>query len=382
MKSWKKMFLVLAVVLALCGCSTQDVSLPGQIDLLCGERRQLSELATYNGPELDGTELLAAINEAQRQGAALVFASTAPSVVTVSDEGILTANLPGEATVVVLCEALGYRAEIGILVCDLPGSVTLPAVLELTKGQTKTLYTQEGLTGLAWTSSDATVATIDETGAVTALSDGEAVITAAVPGTSLRADCTVYVGAAVRSVALSRAELELPSGQRHVLAVHVRPDPLAEVTWRSSDEAVATVDPTGIITAVGGGTAQITATAGGKTACCTVTVPETATPETAISETEQIEPATPETAEAKSATPETAVPETAETEPATPETATSETAKIEPAASETATPETAQARPATPKTATPETAAGEEELQKLLDDIAAQIRNFFAEKIT
>lgn len=43
------------------------------------------------------------------------------------------------------------------------------------------------------------------------------------------------------------------------------------LTWTSSDEAVATVDANGLITAVAPGTAVITVTAGDATATCTVT---------------------------------------------------------------------------------------------------------------
>ena len=44
------------------------------------------------------------------------------------------------------------------------------------------------------------------------------------------------------------------------------------VTWSSSDETVAAVDRTGRVTALGGGTAVITARAGSYSAACTVTV--------------------------------------------------------------------------------------------------------------
>ncbi len=47
------------------------------------------------------------------------------------------------------------------------------------------------------------------------------------------------------------------------------------VTWKSDDESVATVE-NGVVTAVAKGTATITATAGGKSATCTVTVKESA----------------------------------------------------------------------------------------------------------
>ena len=47
----------------------------------------------------------------------------------------------------------------------------------------------------------------------------------------------------------------------------------ATVTWRSSDSAVATVDETGLVTAVGRGSCEIIVECGGLTSKCTVRVP-------------------------------------------------------------------------------------------------------------
>lgn len=52
--------------------------------------------------------------------------------------------------------------------------------------------------------------------------------------------------------------------------------PSGTVTWKSSDEAVATVSSSGLVKAVGAGTANVTASAGGKTAACIVRVKLTA----------------------------------------------------------------------------------------------------------
>lgn len=49
---------------------------------------------------------------------------------------------------------------------------------------------------------------------------------------------------------------------------------IAGVTWRSSDESVATVNSDGTITAVSAGTATVTATSGSLTATVAVTVTE------------------------------------------------------------------------------------------------------------
>ena len=80
---------------------------------------------------------------------------------------------------------------------------------------------------------------------------------------------------AVTSVTLDKTELALTIGDAAVqLTATVKPDNAtdADVDWSSSDVSVATVDGSGLVTAVADGTATITAKAGDKTAECKVTV--------------------------------------------------------------------------------------------------------------
>ena len=78
----------------------------------------------------------------------------------------------------------------------------------------------------------------------------------------------------VNSVTLNKSELALYTGGSATLTATVQPEDATNkaVNWSSSDEAVATVDANGEVTAVSAGTATITATADGKSATCTVTV--------------------------------------------------------------------------------------------------------------
>ena len=77
----------------------------------------------------------------------------------------------------------------------------------------------------------------------------------------------------VTSVAVSPKTLNLEVGQTGTLTATVKPDNATNktVTWTTSNDKVATV-VNGVVTAVGKGTATITAAADGKTATCTVTV--------------------------------------------------------------------------------------------------------------
>lgn len=81
---------------------------------------------------------------------------------------------------------------------------------------------------------------------------------------------------AVTGVSLNTNTLELIAGEDATLIASVQPGKATNknVTWASSDDAVATVDATGKVVAVAAGTAKITVTTtdGGKTAICDVTV--------------------------------------------------------------------------------------------------------------
>ena len=86
----------------------------------------------------------------------------------------------------------------------------------------------------------------------------------------------------VQSVSLDKTSLELTEGGTGTLIATVEPNNATNknVTWASSNSAVATVDATGNVKAVGAGEATITVTTqdGGKTDTCTVTVEKPYTP--------------------------------------------------------------------------------------------------------
>lgn len=81
-------------------------------------------------------------------------------------------------------------------------------------------------------------------------------------------------GTDVKSITVSPSSLNLLSGETGKLAVMISPRSAATqpVTWTSDNTAVATVDSSGIVTGVGGGSVTITASVGGTSDTCTVTV--------------------------------------------------------------------------------------------------------------
>ena len=128
---------------------------------------------------------------------------------------------------------------------------------------------------VTWASSKTSVATVSNSGDVTAVSEGETTITASAGGKS--ATCKVTVSkkvVQVESVSLDRATLSLVEGESVVLVATLSPSDATDktVTWSSSKQSVATVSSSGEVTAVSEGETTVTASAGGKSATCKVTV--------------------------------------------------------------------------------------------------------------
>lgn len=132
---------------------------------------------------------------------------------------------------------------------------------------------------VTWKSSDNAIATIDPYGKVQALKAGNATITVTTEDGNKAATCnvTVVTGAvAVGGVSLDKTALILDEGLSEYLAVTITPVNATnkKFTWTSSNDAVATVEGNGNVTAHKAGNVTITVTTedGNKTATCNVTV--------------------------------------------------------------------------------------------------------------
>ena len=211
------------------------------------------------------------------------WSSSNEKTVTVSDRGVIQAIAEGTSTI--KAEAGGKSAT-----CAVTVEKTIVAVTEVTLDRTSlTLKVNETFTlsatvapenatdkAVKWTTSDSGVVRVSN-GTVTSVGEGTAKITAAAGGKS--ASCTVTVKNAepefipVDSVTLNRESLELKVDETFTLTALIAPSDATEteIIWNSDNTSVATVAD-GIVTAVGVGTANITATAGGVTAVCEIGV--------------------------------------------------------------------------------------------------------------
>ncbi len=138
-------------------------------------------------------------------------------------------------------------------------------------------------TNITWTSSDTNVATVNETGFVTGISNGTVTITAkaenGVAGTSTITVQTSPTGLNLNAVSAVLDRSHVPELQLEVVSYMPETANVGtNVTWVSSDTSVATVDETGFVRGIKNGNATITATTeNGKTATCRIVVVTTIT---------------------------------------------------------------------------------------------------------
>jgi uncharacterized protein YjdB len=223
-------------------------------------------------------------------GRTVTWESSNPAVATVDANGRVTAVAPGTATIRATSE--GRTGTSTITVTAPPpapvASVTVtPPTAEVQVGGavqlTATPRDAAGnpLTGrtVTWESSNPGVATVDANGRVTAVAPGTATIRATSEGRTGTSTVTVTAPppAPVASVGVSPPTGELDVGGTLQLTATPRDaagNPLSgrQVTWTSSNTSVATVDANGRVTAVGPGTATISATSEGQTGTATITV--------------------------------------------------------------------------------------------------------------
>ena len=212
------------------------------------------------------------------------WSSSAPEIASV-DAGKVTAIAEGETTITATageksatCKVVVSKKVIAVESIEL-NKTELP----LKEGESEKLFAvikPDDATdkSVAWSSSNTNVATVDQSGKVTAVKEGSASITA--KAGDKQATCSVTVKKkviAVTSVTLNKTELSLNEGQSETLTATVKPDDATDksVAWSSSNTNVATVDQSGKVTAKAKGTATIKAEAqdgSGKSTTCPVTV--------------------------------------------------------------------------------------------------------------
>ena len=262
-------------------------------------RRKVIEVTsiTLNKAELTLTEgdsetLTATVKPDDATDKTVTWSTSDATIATVDNNGKVTAVKAGSATITAKAGEKSATCALSVSrkVIEVTSVTLNKAELTLTEGDSETLSATvkpDDATDktVMWSSSDASVASVDANGKVTALKEGKATITAKAGEKS--ATCAVNVSRKVievTSVTMNKAELTLTEGDSETLTATVKPDDATDktVTWTSSDANVASVDAYGKVTAVKEGHATITAKAGEISASCSVTVNKKVIPVTEV----------------------------------------------------------------------------------------------------
>lgn len=215
------------------------------------------------------------------------WTSSNPQFATVDSTGIVTAISPGGLRVTASATdgselyADGWITVLPQLVDSIELSPSSASVVVDKTLQLSTIVWPNNATysTLAWTSSNDSIASVDSTGLLTALKVGNVTITAtATDGSRTTATCEISVlPQLVESLTLSLTSDSIVVNKTLQLSAIINPDNSTSksLMWMSSDEQIATVDTTGLVTAKQVGTVQIIAIApdgSNCTACCMITV--------------------------------------------------------------------------------------------------------------
>ena len=264
--------LLVALIILLAACAKEPASIqvsPATLSLTEGETATISAKVLPEDARYDG----------------ISWSSSNTGVATVQN-GLVKAVAPGNATITAKAGEVSGTASVAVKakIIAVTGVSLDKTSLTLTEGDTQTLKAtvspdNASDKSVTWTSSAPTVATVDDTGKVTAVKAGEATITVKTKDGGKQATCALTVKAkvvAVTGVRLDQTEVSMYPEETVTLVATVEPDNATnkQISWTSSNSAVANVNGSGMVTALAEGSAVITVTTqdGAKTASCQVTV--------------------------------------------------------------------------------------------------------------
>ena len=200
-----------------------------------------------------------------------------PEVASVDQNGRITGIAEGQASIKAAAGSHWTISTISVLPAYIPVErVTLGmSSLDLEIGEntylTVSVYPSNATNKtVTWSTSNQSVATVVN-GVVTAIAEGNAVITAEAGGKT--ASCSVSVTTPVISLTLSPTYVTMTVGESTTISATVKPDNANQtVRWISTNTSVATVEENGRVTALSEGEVYISAYAGRRVASCRVIV--------------------------------------------------------------------------------------------------------------
>jgi uncharacterized protein YjdB len=254
---------------------------PATADISIGAAEQFTATGTYSdGSTADVTA-----------SASWTDANTA--VATISTSGMAKAVAAGSTTITAAMGSVSGSATLTVPAATktVTSIAVSPATATVAAGATQqfaaTATYSDGSTAnvtatASWTTSNAAVATVSSAGLATALASGSATVTATLSGVSASATVTVPVPVAtLTSIAVSPATGSIAAKATQQFTAMGKysdgstADLTGRVSWRSSNTAVATVNTSGLATAVAAGSTTITASLSGVSGIASLTVTPT-----------------------------------------------------------------------------------------------------------
>jgi uncharacterized protein YjdB len=279
---WRGLPLIHAVLLgSACGVTDTDEASPVNNVVVTPTTLELTPGAT--------AALDAQVVDAEGKpvpGRRIVWASANSAIASVSERGVVTAVAAGHVGIAATAE--GKSAVAAVTVLPAPARVAtvriepdrVDLVVAAGTNLVATPYDSRGTAipgrTAVWTTNNATVAAISQTGRVTALVPGTAVITAIIDNVAGNATVNVTLVPVAR-VTVSPANPTVAGGRSITLTARLT-DAVGNVlsgraiSWSSADTRIANVDQSGVVQGVRKGSVVITATSEGKSGTATVTV--------------------------------------------------------------------------------------------------------------
>ncbi|MGI6711101.1 MAG: Ig-like domain-containing protein [Bacilli bacterium] len=219
----------------------------------------------------------------------IIWMSQNSEVASIDANGILTANQAGTTTIIVIIDnqtatiVVNVRTDGAVVVKPTSLIINGSSFVNVSDSVILTVTPNQGnITGITWTSSDNSKATVNEFGIVTGVATGIVTITATLTDdTSVSNTFTLVVkesetsASPITSINLSGANEVLQGNKIKLNVTYTPANEPATFTYASSNTSVAIVDAAGWVTGVSGGVVQITASLVGdpeKKANFTVTV--------------------------------------------------------------------------------------------------------------
>ena len=241
------------------------------IDLGTGSNSLQVVAKTKQGKEIEATDL--------------IWKSSNSKIATVDENGTVT-GLTNGTTIITATSDTGINGNITITVQTSPKEIKLSKTtvnfdMSGTHADKLTVTFNPSTTNanntLTWESNKSGVVSVDNSGNITGISNGDAVITVKTPN-GKSATCNVTVKTSPQSISLNKGNttLDLNGTKTEKLTVTFNPSSTNTnngLTWRSDNTGIVSVDTSGNITAKSNGTTTITVTTtNGKKATCSVTV--------------------------------------------------------------------------------------------------------------